>query len=323
MAKRAKKWILPKALVKRFRVTQTLIPEISTPVVELENVSKSFGGIAALDGVSLAIPAGQAIAFLGPNGAGKSTTISLMLGLLRPSGGRVSLFGKTPWDPASRRMIGATPQDTDFPPNLTVSELLRLVASHFPHPAGIAELLSNFGLTDLANRAASKLSGGERRKLALAMAFTGNPKAVFLDEPTAGLDVEARRLFWDAVDRFHSHSGTVFLTTHHMEEAEALARRVVLINRGRVVQQGSVADIKARVGYRRLRFQAGEAPTLSLLAGCDFSEGWVTVSTTDADGLVRAMVEAGVEFSNLEIEAVSLEEAVVSAFHEDAPESRE
>jgi len=160
------------------------------------------------------------------------------------------------------------------------------------------------------------LSGGERRRLALAMAFAGNPEAVFLDEPTSGLDVEARQLFWRAVSRYHGDGGTIFLTTHYMEEAEALAERVILINQGRIVQQGRVADIKARVDFKRLRFRAAEIPDLPAFADAVMNDGCVTLSTPDSDEVVRSMIRLGVEFRELEIEPVSLEEAVVSALRD-------
>ena len=260
---------------------------------------------------------GEAVAFLGPNGAGKSTTINLLLGLLRPSSGRVALFGRSPWQPAARRLIGTTPQETDFPPNLKVTELLGLVAAHFPAPVEIEILLRDFGLEALAGRQAAKLSGGERRRLALAMAFAGNPRAVFLDEPTTGLDVEARHAFWHAVGRYHRDGGAVFLTTHYLEEAEALAERVVLIDRGRIVQQGAVAEIKARVAVKRLRFRADAVPDLPGFAEARRRDGWVVVDSPDTDALVRGLISATVDFHDLEIEPVSLEEAVVGIFRDD------
>ncbi len=294
------------------------MPSAGSPslLAQLDNVVRTFGNVKALNGISLDVHAGEAVAFLGPNGAGKSTTISVLLGLLRPTSGQVTLCGKPPWRPAARRTIGATPQETDFPPNLSVTELLTLVASHFDMPTPIPELLADFDLAGLKDRTATKLSGGERRRLALAMAFAGNPEAVFLDEPTSGLDVEARRTFWSAVSKYHNDGGTVFLTTHHMEEAEALAERVILINQGRIVQQGRVADIKARVNFKRLRFHAAQIPDLAAFSTATMNDGWVTVSTPDADELVRTMIAEGVEFQELEIEPVSLEEAVVSALRD-------
>lgn len=299
---------LPKAGVSRLQ------PQGA--VAELTGVTKSFGGTMALDGIDLTVGPGEAVAFLGPNGAGKSTTINLLLGLLRPSSGRVALFGVSPWQPAARRAIGTTPQETDFPPNLTVTELLGLVAAHFAAPLEIEVLLRDFGLATLAARRAAKLSGGERRRLALAMAFAGSPRAVFLDEPTTGLDVEARQAFWQAVGRYHRAGGTVFLTTHYIEEAEALAERVVLIDRGKIVQQGAVAEIKARIAVKRLRFRAAAVPDLPGFGAALRSDDWIVVDSPDSDALVRSLIGAGVAFHDLEIAPVSLEEAVVGIFRD-------
>ena len=298
--------------------SQIVAGEATGPLVaELSGVTKSFGEINAVNGIDMIVGPGEALAFLGPNGAGKSTTISLILGLLRPSTGRVALFGRSPWLPAARRLIGATPQETDFPPNLKVVELLRLVAAHFPAPAEINTLVRDFGLESVADRRAAKLSGGERRRLALAMAFVGNPLAVFLDEPTTGLDIEARQIFWHAVHRYHRDGGAVFLTTHYLEEAEALADRVVLIDRGKLVQQGTVAEIKARVDVKRLRFRAAAVPELPGFAEASLRDDWVVVDSADADALVRSLVGAKVDFNDLEIEPVSLEEAVIAVFRDD------
>lgn len=288
-----------------------------SPVAELSGVAKRFGDINAVDGIDLTVGPGEAVAFLGPNGAGKSTTINLLLGLLRPNSGHVALFGRSPWLPAARRLVGATPQETDFPPNLSVAELLGLVAAHFPAPAPIQALLRDFGLDGLTGRHAAKLSGGERRRLALAMAFAGNPRAVFLDEPTTGLDVEARQTFWHAVRRYHQGGGAVFLTTHYLEEAEALADRVVLIDRGRIVQQGAVAEIKARFAVKRLRFRAAAVPDLPGFAEARLVDGRVVVDSPDTDALVRSLIRADIEFDDLEVEPVSLEDAVVSVFRDD------
>jgi len=292
------------------------------PVAELAGVTKSFGKIDAVTGIDLTVEPGEAVAFLGPNGAGKSTTINLLLGLLRPSAGRVTLFGQSPWLPGARQSIATTPQETDFPPNLEVAELLGLVAAHFPAPAEIETLLQDFGLESLAHRHASKLSGGERRRLALAMAFAGSPRAVFLDEPTTGLDVEARQIFWHSVDSYHRNGGTVFLTTHYIEEAEALADRVVLIDHGKVVQQGTVAEIKARISVKRLRFRATALPDLPDFTEASLRDGWVSVDSADSDALIRRLIADKVEFHDLEVQPVSLEEAVVSVFRDGRKEGR-
>ncbi len=214
----------------------------------LRVVTKRFGETAALDAVDLEVQAGEVLALLGPNGAGKTTALSLLLGLRRPDSGTVELFGRDPRVPAARVAVGATPQESGFPPTLRVRELVDLVRAHFPAPAPAAELLDRFGLAGIAQRQTGGLSGGERRRLSVALAFAGRPRALFLDEPTAGLDVESRRAVWQELRAYAATGGTVLLTTHHVEEAEALASRIVLLARGRVAAEGSPAELSTRAG---------------------------------------------------------------------------
>jgi ABC-2 type transport system ATP-binding protein len=212
----------------------------------LRAVSKRFGETVALDHVDLAVEAGEVVALLGPNGAGKTTALSIMLGLRRPDEGQAEIFGVDPRGPAARIAVGVTPQEAGFPPTLRVREIVDLVRAHFPFPAPTDELLERFGLAAIERRQAGGLSGGERRRLSVALAFAGEPAAVFLDEPTAGLDVESRRSVWAEIDRYSLDGGTVLLTTHYLEEAERLAEKVVLLARGRVVAEGTSDELAER-----------------------------------------------------------------------------
>ncbi len=220
--------------------------------VSLQGVVKRFGTVAALDAVDLEVHVGEAVTLLGPNGAGKTTAIRVMLGLRRPDAGAVSLFGGNPVDPRTRRDVGVTPQDLELPGTLRVAEILDFACRHFPRRAAVADLLSRFGLEPLARRQVGGLSGGERRRVAVALAFAGAPRALFLDEPTSGLDVESRQSIWRAVGDFVDAGGTVLLTTHYLEEAERLATRVVIMRAGRVLREGSVAEITGPMGLTSL-----------------------------------------------------------------------
>jgi ABC-2 type transport system ATP-binding protein len=218
----------------------------------LRGVSKRFGQTLALDRVDLTIEAGEVVALLGPNGAGKSTALSILLGLRRPDEGRAEVFGVDPRRPSARIVVGVTPQESGFPPTLRVREIVDLVRAHFPFPAATDELLGRFDLATIARRQAGGLSGGERRRLSVALAFAGEPAAIFLDEPTAGLDVESRRAVWTEIDQYSADGGTVLLTTHYLEEAERLAPKIVLLAHGRVVAEGTVDALAGQTRARGL-----------------------------------------------------------------------
>ena len=276
------------------------------------DVSRRYGERLALDGVSLDIPAGGVLGLLGPNGAGKSTLLNLLVGLRSPSSGTVELFGGDPRDPARRRQIGVTPQETGLPDTLRVRECVAFVAAHFPDPVPAGALLAQFGLDDLAGRQTGGLSGGQKRRLAVALAFAGRPRLVFLDEPTTGLDVQARHTLWDAVRVFAAQGGTVVLTSHYLEEIEALADRVIVLGTGRVLADDTVGAIRAMVGIHRVSVLAGELPALPNVVSIEHVDGRTSLLTPDADQLVRDLVHAGVPFHGLQVQPTTLEEAFLT-----------
>ena len=282
-------------------------------VAGLHDVGKRFGSTIALDGVSMSIVEGESVALLGANGAGKTTAIEILLGLRRPTTGGVSLFGKNPRSPAARRAVGATPQETGLPAYLRLGEICALVARHYPDPWPIADLLGEFGLVDLSRRQAGGLSTGERRRLALALAFVGRPRAVFLDEPTTGLDVDGRRALWQGIRAFHEHGGTVLLTTHHLDEAEALATRVVVLHRGRVVADDSVRSIRARAPTIMLRLPVGRVvpADISGLVRSEATGGLLTLYVTDPERAIRELVARNVSLEGLEVTRPTLEDALL------------
>lgn len=273
------------------------------------DVTRRYASTVALAGVSLSIQSGELVGLLGPNGAGKSTVLNLLTGVRRPSSGLVELFGGAPADPRNRRQIGVTPQETGLPPTLRVGEVVDYVAAHFPDPVDRGELLARFGLDGLVRRQTGGLSGGQRRRLAVALAFVGRPRLVFLDEPTTGLDVEVRRVLWDAIRAFHAEGGTVLLTSHYLDEVEALAQRVVVLGAGRVLADDTVGAVRGLVGVHRVSLASMPLPPLAGVISTSEADGRTHLLTPDADQLVRDLVMSGVAFRDLEVQPTTLEEA--------------
>ncbi|GAA3307587.1 ABC transporter ATP-binding protein [Nonomuraea dietziae] len=283
-----------------------------TTLARTVEVSKRYGEVNALDGVSLEIEAGRLVGLLGPNGAGKSTLVNLFVGLRKPTKGLVELLGGNPSDPRVRQGIGVTPQETGLPEALKVGEIVDFVSSHFPKKLDKWELLDRFGLRDLARRQVGGLSGGQKRRLAVALAFAGRPRIVFLDEPTTGLDVEARRALWEGIRAFHAEGGTVVLTSHYLEEVEALAERVVVIGRGKVLADDTIQAVRGMVGVRRVSLSVAELPELPGVVSAERVEGRHHLLTPDSDRLVLDLVASGVAFADLEISPATLEDAFLA-----------
>ncbi|MBN6055189.1 ABC transporter ATP-binding protein [Nonomuraea sp. RK-328] len=283
-----------------------------TVLARAAEVSRRYGDVLALDRVSLDIRAGELVGLLGPNGAGKSTLINLFVGLRRPTSGTVELLGGSPQDPLVRQGIGVTPQETGLPEALRVGEIVDFVSAHYPRRADKGDLLERFGLQDLVKRQIGGLSGGQRRRLAVALAFAGEPRMVFLDEPTTGLDVEARRALWAGVRSYHEQGGTILLTSHYLEEIEALARRLVVVGHGRVLADDTVTAIRDVVGTRRVSLNAADLPELPGVLSSEREDGRVHLLTADPDRLVVELVRSGVPFSGLEIRPTTLEEAFLA-----------
>ncbi|MFC4852873.1 ABC transporter ATP-binding protein [Actinophytocola glycyrrhizae] len=275
-------------------------------------VTRRYGDVTAVDDVSIEIPAGQVLGLLGPNGAGKSTIVNMFVGLRRPTEGRVELFGHNPRDVVARRRMGVTPQETGLPQTVRVGEAVDFVASHFPDPIDTDELLARFALTDVVRRQTGGLSGGQMRRLAVALAFVGKPDLVFLDEPTTGLDVEGRHTLWAGIREFNAGGGTVVLTSHYLDEVEQLAERVVIIDRGRVVADDSVEALRRLTGLQRVSVSIPEVPPLPGVEGVEHAGDRTHLVTHDADQLVRDLVRSGIPFSGLEIHAGSLEDAFLA-----------
>ena len=301
----------------------------TTPAVQARHVAKHLGGRAVLAGIDLVIATGELVVLLGPNGAGKTTLVHLLLGLRRPDHGEVRVFGQPAGSPGARRAVGCAPQDLSFPDTLRVRELVELATARGGADEGVDQVLARFELESLGRRQAGGLSGGERRRVALALALAGGPTMAVLDEPTVGLDVGARRRLWQVLRRYHDDGGTVLLTTHDLDEAAALATRVLVVDRGRLVRDGTPAQIRAAVPTAVVSFRCTEPPTWSDwpevarvpsgadLPGADRSEGdRVRLLTVRPDDLVRRLVGEQVPFRELQVSRASLEEAFLAIVDE-------
>ena len=276
-------------------------------VAELRHVSKRFGSVRALDDVSFALAPGETVALLGPNGAGKSTLVSVLVGLRAPETGEALVEGGDPRDHRTRAALGTVPQETVLPQTLRVRELVTFAARHFPAAETVSTALAQFGLTALAERQAGSLSVGQRRRVALALAFVGRPRLLVLDEPTAPLDAEGRSAVWSAVAAARERGAAILLATHHLDEAEAVATRVVALADGRVVADGSMDDVRRRAGGARIRFRLdGAAPP----PGAAVDGGYASIETDDPGGVVRKLVLDGVPLPELEVRPLTLAEAL-------------
>ena len=284
-------------------------------LAKLDHVTRRFGDLVAVDDVDLDIPEGEIVGLLGPNGAGKSTILSLIQGLRRPSSGTVTLFGGDPRDPASRVRLGSTPQETSLPDALRVGEVLDFVGRHFPNRADAGTLAEQFGFADLLRRQCGALSGGQRRRVSVALAFVGDPKLVLLDEPTTGLDIDARRVLWEAIRDRHARGVTVVVTSHYLEEIEALAGRVVVVDRGRVIEDDALATVRGRVDRSRVSLRTPEPDAVAALepdAVVESEEDRLTLMVSDADDFIRRLVTSGFGFDGLHVRGATLEEAFLA-----------
>ncbi|MCC2030781.1 ABC transporter ATP-binding protein [Microbacterium allomyrinae] len=284
-------------------------------LAHFDHVTRRYGDLVAVDDVTLHIDEGAIVGLLGPNGAGKTTLLSLLQGLRRPTSGTVTLFGGDPGDARRRQSLGTTPQETALPETLRVGEVIDYVGGHFGDRIPTADLAAEFGLTEMLRRQCGSLSGGQKRRLAVALAFVGRPRLVLLDEPTTGLDVDARRTLWAAIRRQHDSGATVVVTSHYLEEIEALAERVVVLGRGRVLADDTVARVLARVGVSQVRLRTDDPVRLGALPGLVHHDrvGEIEVLTVeDADAFVRELVHTGTDFRDLTVRGATLEEAFLA-----------
>jgi len=296
-------------------------PSSNISVAQFEGVNKNYGQVRALADFNFEVRAGELVAILGPNGAGKTTAIRLALGLARPNSGKLTVFGGDPASTETHMRVGAMMQVGRVPETLRVREHVDLFSSYYPTPLPISETLAIAGLEDLKDRKFGALSGGQKQRVLFALAICGDPDLLFLDEPTVGLDVEARYLLWDEIRSLLRRGKTVVLTTHYLEEADALADRVAVINKGRIIAQGSPAEIKSHTAGKKIRCVT-ELPldvirTMKGVADVQTDREAVVIQTAQPENVLRQLLQLDLEVSGIEVSSAGLDEAFLALTRDD------
>jgi ABC-2 type transport system ATP-binding protein len=292
------------------------------PVVSFENVSKHYGSLKAVDGLSLELRAGETVALLGPNGAGKSTSLDMLLALRKPTAGRIRMFGNDPYHAVKGGHVGAMLQSGGLMPEVTVRELVTLVAGLHPRPVPVETTMRRAGIESVADQRVDKLSGGQTQRVRFALAIAGECELIVLDEPTSAMDVETRQRFWASMKEEVAEGRTLLFATHYLEEADQAADRILVINRGRLLADGSPEDIKKRAGAKRMSFRLAGAnePFLLALPGVvslETRHDLVQIQTSDSDATLYAVLDAGYRPSEIEVGSLSLEQAFIAITAED------
>jgi ABC-2 type transport system ATP-binding protein len=291
-------------------------------IAKLHAVTKKYGNVTALDNFSLTLHAGEVVALLGPNGAGKTTAVRLLLGLISPNSGSVRVLGRDPRDSDARTRIGAMLQVSRVPEMLRVREHIDLFRSYYPNPLPVADIVRIAKLEGIEDKLFGKLSGGQKQRTLFALALCGNPDLIFLDEPTVGMDIESRRGLWDQIRALAAAGKTVLLTTHYLEEADMLASRVVVLNKGKLVCEGTSAEIKQRVSGRRIRCVTQLDPaflrTLPTVSDVQQDREAVVIMAERPESVVREMLIRDQNLHGLEVSAAALEDAFLALTAEPA-----
>ena len=292
------------------------------PVVSFENVSKHYGSLKAVDGLTLDLRQGETVALLGPNGAGKSTSLDMLLALRKPSSGKIEMFGSDPYHAVKSGRVGAMLQSGGLMPEVTVRELVTLVAGLHPRPVPVATTLRRAGLEEVANQRVDRLSGGQTQRVRFALAIAGESDLIVLDEPTTAMDVETRQRFWAQMKEEVAEGKTLLFATHYLEEADQAADRILVINRGRLLADGTPAEIKSRAGAKQLSFRLENTrePFLLGLPGLvslDVRGDVVHIQSSDSDKTLYAVLDAGYRPSEIEVSGLGLEQAFLAFTAED------
>lgn len=292
------------------------------PVARLHSVTKKYGQVTALDNLNLSLYPGEVVALLGPNGAGKTTAVKLLLGLIAPNNGSVRVMGRDPRDSETRTSIGAMLQVTRVPETLRVREHIDLFRSYYPNPLPAAEIVRIARLEGLENTFYGKLSGGQKQRVLFGLALAGNPSLIFLDEPTVGMDIESRRALWDQIRSLAAQGKTVLLTTHYLEEADALASRIVVIGKGKILGEGTPTEIKHRVTGRRIRcitsLELDFVREMAHVMSAERDRDAVVIIASETERVVQQLMREDPTLRGLEISAPGLEDAFLALTNPDA-----
>jgi ABC-2 type transport system ATP-binding protein len=303
-------------------MTQGPVGTTDTPVASFENVHKSYGKVRAVDGLTMELRPGETVAFLGPNGAGKSTSLDMLLNLRKPDQGRVAMFGSDPYHAIKNGRVGAMLQSGGLMPEVTVRELVTLVTGFHPRPEPVDQTLRRAGIAQFADQRVDKLSGGQTQRVRFALAIVGNCDLIVLDEPTAAMDVETRRAFWDNMKVEVAEGRTLLFATHYLEEADQAADRIIVINKGRLLADGTPSEIKARAGAKRISFHLDHIDEpfllgLPALVNVEIRHDLVQIQTSDSDRTLYALLDAGYRPRDLEVTSLGLEQAFLAITAED------
>jgi len=292
------------------------------PVVSFEEVSKVYGQVRAVDGLSLDLRRGETVAFLGPNGAGKSTSLDMLLALRKPTSGRIRVLGSDPYASVKSGRIGAMLQSGGLMPEVTVREMVELVTKMHPRPLPVDQTLKRAGIADIADRRVDRLSGGQTQRARFALAIVGESDLIVLDEPTTAMDVESRQMFWANMHAEVAEGRTLLFATHYLEEADQAADRILVINKGRLLADGTPAEIKARAGAKRISFRLDPVDETYLLAlpalvNLEIRRDQIHIQSSDSDRTLYTLLDAGYRPREIEVSSLGLEQAFLAITAED------
>jgi ABC-2 type transport system ATP-binding protein len=303
-------------------MTQRGTGHSGAPVVSFEDVSKVYGNVRAVDGLTLDLRHGETVAFLGPNGAGKSTSLDMLLALRKPTSGRIQVFGESPYAAVKAGHVGAMLQSGGLMPEVTVRELIGLMTKVHPQPQPVNDTLRRAGIADIADRRVDKLSGGQTQRVRFALAIVGESDLIVLDEPTTAMDVESRQMFWANMHAEVAEGHTLLFATHYLEEADQAADRILVINKGRLLADGTPAEIKQRAGAKRISFRldrVDEAFLLGLpaLVNLEVRRNLIHLQSSDSDRTLYALLDAGYRPREIEVSSLGLEQAFLAITAQD------